>query len=61
MKKKVAKYKKGDQIHSSLTPNTLLTISENPIHNGITWMYSFDDTDMRCGEDYLTKPEFIKQ
>lgn len=26
-------------------------------HNGFTWMYEFKETEMRCGEQYLSKPE----
>lgn len=40
--------------------NKPLTVKEEPEWNGHTWMYSFEETDMRCGQEYLSDLVFIK-
>lgn len=50
------KFKKGDKVkaeYANLHGHEFLTVSDTK-HNGFTWMYSFEETDMRCGEQYLT-------
>lgn len=52
--KPVSKYAKGDKV---LVPgfeiSEVLIISEPPEWNGLTWMYSFENEEMSCGEEYL--------
>ena len=55
-----AKYSKGDKVYSSMEHNKSLTVKEEPEWNGHTWMYSFEETNMRCGEGYLSDLVFIK-
>ena len=52
--KKIAKYNNGDSINCSLMPSKILKVKGEPEWNGISLMYSFQDTDLRCGEEYLS-------
>lgn len=54
MKTTTPKFKKGDSVQCSLKPTEVLKIKEEPIWNGREWMYAFNDTDLRCGQSYLT-------
>jgi len=62
MKKPNAKYTKGQTVNTGFD-DRVLTISKNPKWNGFTWMYSFAETDMSCGENYLrlTVSEIVNQ
>lgn len=47
----------GQVVEVTLHHNQPLTISSR-VHNGFTWMYSFEETDLRCGEIYLQVIKF---
>lgn len=53
-KKPQPRYKIGEQVRFRDTTYTIVSYS----WNGITYMYGFDGTDMRCGESYLTRTLF---
>ena len=52
MKQTKRKYNIGDKVKTSLTEEQNLTINDYQ-WNGYSWMYSFIETDLRCGEEYL--------
>lgn len=52
MKRKQPKYSKGQTVYNSMLKGNYI-ISKKPDWNGFTYMYSFKDTDMSCGEMYL--------
>lgn len=53
---KEPKFKNGQKVFCSVTKSEL-TIKSDGVWNGRTYMYSFDGTDMRCGEEYLKLAE----
>lgn len=55
-KMKEPKFKNGQKVFCSVTKSEL-TIKSDGVWNGRTYMYSFDGTDMRCGEEYLKLAE----
>jgi len=50
-----AHYSPGDKVTTFFEPDQILTIKEPVRWNGLTYMYSFEETDMRCGESYVSK------
>lgn len=48
------KYKIGQTVYCNPYLGKELLIVKSFTHNGFCWMYSFEDTDMRLGESYLT-------
>ncbi len=52
MKKPKPKYKKGDIVKNYMLMREV-QIEDEPKWNGFTWMYSFVNEEMRCGESYL--------
>lgn len=54
MKRKEPRFKKGQLVHNSML-NGDYEISNKPDWNGFTYMYSFKNTDMSCGEMYLSR------
>jgi hypothetical protein len=59
-KNPVSKFMKGDKVTVSIIaqePNDkrVFTIAGPPKWNGFTWMYAFDEMEMRCGENYVNK------
>lgn len=55
-----AKYKDGDIVYCTMIPNKTSKVLGEPQWNGLTYMYSFVGTDLRCGEQYLKEPSYIK-
>lgn len=49
----VPRYAHGDKVKTTLTIEDPLTIKGEPSWNGYTFMYGFEETDMRCGEGYI--------
>lgn len=47
------KFAAGNKVRSSTNKEDVLTVKGEPSWNGFTWMYAFDEIDMRCGEGYL--------
>ena len=48
-----SKFAHGDKVRTSLNKEDVLTIKGVPSWNGFTWMYAFEEIDMRCGEGYI--------
>lgn len=42
----------GQQVICSMLNDEIVTVKDRD-YNGLTWMYAFDGTDLRCGEMYL--------
>lgn len=55
-----AKYKNGDTVYCTMIPNQTSKILGEPQWNGLTYMYAFEGTDLRCGEQYLQDIKYIK-
>jgi hypothetical protein len=53
MKNNVPKYVNGGTVYTRATGEKL-KINEPPKWNGLTYMYAFEGTEMRCGESYIT-------
>lgn len=49
------RYGPGDKVTTFFTDNEVLMIKNVPKWNGLVWMYDFENTGMRCGENYLSK------
>jgi hypothetical protein len=49
------KYKSGDTVMLSGSP---VTVFGQPRWNGLTFMYAFIGTNLRCGEQYLQPVQF---
>ena len=58
IKKTVAKFKDGDSVKNNISyKDDVMFIKGDPTWNGYVWMYAFEGTDLRCGEQYLKKAE----
>lgn len=57
MKKKIPaqKFQNTEKVYYGMEDQDL-TVKEAK-WNGLTWMYSFEETDMRCGQNYLVSIE----
>ena len=47
------RFNSGEKVKTSLTGESELTINGNAWSNGFTWMYSFENSDMSIGQDYI--------
>lgn len=55
LKPKKQLYFPGDKVTTFFTDDEIFVVKNMPKWNGLTWMYDFENTDMRCGEGYLSK------
>lgn len=51
--KPTPRYSKDTKVLVKLFKNHIWQIKDEPVWNGLTWMYAFHGTDVRCGEMYL--------
>lgn len=49
------KFEKGEKVIVYFLDSALLRTIKDINWNGYTWMYSFEEIDMNCGEEYLIK------
>jgi hypothetical protein len=49
------RFKASEEVRVHPLNNQLRTIKGEPVWNGFTWMYSFYNEDLSCGEMYLAR------
>jgi hypothetical protein len=53
-KRKPPKFNVGETVNVAGLEHSAV-INKKPVWNGLTWMYSFENEELSCGEMYLSK------